>query len=129
MSFTVKGKVICVLPEVSGVSASSSKEWSKRDFVIEETEGAYPKRIAFTAFNKPDIFNFFGLHDEVTVHFNAESKEFNEKWYTNLTIWKVDVDVKAAGSSAPAGSGSGMTNYSPPSPMEEPPADSGDLPS
>ena len=127
MAFTVKGKVICVLPEVAGTSASSGKEWSKRDFVIEEVETQYPKRIAFTAFNKPDIFNFFGLHDEVTVHFNAESKEFKEKWFTNLTIWKVDVDVKAAGS-APLSSGSGMTNYPPPPPMEEPPADSGDLP-
>jgi hypothetical protein len=112
MSFQVKGKVIEVCAEVAGTSAAG-KEWSKRDFVIEELDGQYPKRIAFTAFNKPDIFNFFGLHDEVTVHFNAESKEFKEKWFTNLTIWKVDVDVKSAGSSAPD---SGLQKNPPPPP-------------
>jgi len=119
MSFQVKGKVIEVCPSQSGTSAAG-KPWEKQDFVIEEIEGNFPKRIAFTAFNNPDIFNFIGLNDKVTVHFNAESKEFKEKWFTNLTIWKVDVDVKAAGS-APTGSGSGMTNYPPPPPpMEEP---------
>ncbi len=118
MAFTVKGRVIEICPEVTGTSAAG-KEWNKRDLVVEELEGNYPKRIAFTAFNKPDIFNFFGLHDEVTVHFNAESKEFNQRWFTNLTIWKVDVDVKAAGSTPPS---SGLqTNNPPPLPPPPPP--------
>ena len=125
MAFVVKGKVIEICPEVTGISAAG-KEWSKRDLVVEELEGDYRKRIAFTAFNKPDIFNFFGLHDEVTVHFNAESKEFKEKWFTNLTIWKVDVDVKAAGS-APAGSGL-QINTPPPPPPPPQEEESQDLP-
>lgn len=123
MAFIAKGKVIEICPEVTGTSAGG-KDWSKRDFVIEEIEGAYPKRIAFTAFNKPDIFNFFGLHDEVTVHFNAESKEFNQRWFTNLTIWKVDVDVKAAGS-APS---SGLQTNNPPPPPPPSEEENQDLP-
>lgn len=122
MSFTIKGKVIEICPEQSGVSASTGNAWSKRDFVIEEIEGQYPKRIAFTAFNKQMWFSNLEVHDEVTVGFNAESKEYQGRWFTNLSAWKLEVQQKDAGSSAPP---------PPPPPPEEPSSTTepeGDLP-
>jgi hypothetical protein len=37
----------------------------------------------------------------VNVSFNAESREFNGKWYTDLRAWKIDQSASASDSIAP----------------------------
>lgn len=64
-------------------------DWTKQLFVI-ETKDQYPKKIAFTAWNdKCDLIPKPGT--EVTVHYNPESREYSDKWYTDLSVWKIDV--------------------------------------
>lgn len=86
MSLKVKGKVIKVMPEQTGTSARG--EWKKRDFVIETNEDQFPKKICFTLFNK--VLNV-GVGAEVEVSFNLESREYNDKWYTNLNAYNVEL--------------------------------------
>lgn len=89
MSGEAKGKVIKVLDQQSGGN------WINQQFVI-ESSGKYPKKTSFTLWN--DNCDFIpAVGDEVTVSYNPESREYNEKWYTDLKAWKVKVDVKAAG--------------------------------
>ena len=96
MDLKISGIVVAILPETSGTSASSGKAWSKRDFVIEEIEGSYPKQVAFTVFNKPEMIADMQVDDEVEVGFNVESREYQGKYFSNVTAWKVNI-LKTSG--------------------------------
>lgn len=83
----VSGKMYQVIPEISG--SKGDKVWVKQLFVI-ETSGQYPKKIAFTAWNdKCDLIPKVGT--EVTVSYNPESREYNDKWYTDLSVFDIAV--------------------------------------
>jgi hypothetical protein len=67
-----------------------SEKFQKVEFVI-ITDGKYPKLVAFQVTNDK-IDNFIKYNSEgqvVEVKFNVESKEFNGRWFTNLTAWRV----------------------------------------
>lgn len=90
MSFKTKGKMLQILPEVKGTSARG--EWKKQDFVIETVEDQFPKKICFTLFNdKNNTFEKIKPNMEVEVSFSVESREYNEKWYSNINAFRVDL--------------------------------------
>jgi len=90
MSFKTTGKVLQILPEVKGTSARG--EWKKQDFVIETAEEQYPKKICFTLFNdKNGTFDKIKPNMEVEVSFSIESREYNEKWFSNINAFRVDL--------------------------------------
>ena len=81
----IKGRVIQILPEASGESARG--QWVRGGFVI-ETDDAYPKKVAFRAFgeDKMNTVRSLAMNSEVVVTFSPESREFNERWYTDLNF-------------------------------------------
>lgn len=111
MALELEGKVFKVLPELSGVGQASGKEWRKQPFVI-ETEEQYPKKVVFNTWNDTvDALKQLNVGEKVKVNFRAESREYQERWYTDLTAWRiVKVTEQTIG-------GGGKT------PPEEPPAD------
>ena len=90
MNLSIKGKVVAILPKTSGTSAAG-KAWEKQDFVIEEIEGQYPAQVAFTVFNKLEIIAEMRTDDEVDVSFNIKATEYNDRWFNNITAWKVAI--------------------------------------
>jgi len=118
MSLEVKGKIAKILPEQSGQSRNGG--WKKQEFVIETIE-QFPKKACFSAWgDKVDIVKQLLQGEEVTVSFNIESREYNERWYTDLRAWKI-----TKGSQAPPPSGNA------PPPLGEndiPPEEDGDIP-
>ncbi len=84
----ITGKLIQLLPEVSGESARGP--WVKGGFVI-ETEGDYPRKVAFVAFGEERVAmaKSIPMGSLVQVTFNAESREFNERWYTDLRASRI----------------------------------------
>lgn len=80
----IKGKVIAILPEMSG--SGKNGEWKSQDFVI-ETDGQYPKKVCLKCFNK----TVPKLNEIVNVFFDPESREYNGRWFTNLNVWKFEV--------------------------------------
>ena len=90
MSFKTTGKVLQVLPEIKGTSARG--EWKKQDFVIETAEEQYPKKICFTLFNdKNGTFDKIKPNMVVEVSFSIESREYNDKWFSNINAFRVDL--------------------------------------
>jgi len=68
-----------------------SDKFKKVEFVIETTEDQYPKTIMFQVTNDK-IDNFLKYNDkgqEVEVKFDIESKEFNGRYFTNATAWRI----------------------------------------
>lgn len=83
----IKGRIIQVLPLVTGVS--SKGEWKKQDYIL-ETEAQYPKKVCFNAWG--DKVDQFAIREgeELIVSIDIESREFNGRWYTDVRAWKVD---------------------------------------
>ena len=81
------GKIIEVIPEKSGTS--SRGEWRKQEYVI-EIPGDYPKKVCFIAWG--DKIDDFGIEQgqELTVHFDLESREYNGRWYTDVKAWRIE---------------------------------------
>jgi hypothetical protein len=89
MSLELSGQVIKLLPEQSGESARGA--WKKQDLIIETNE-QYPKKVAITCWgDKADEIKKLTPGTEVTVAINIESREYNERWYTDIKAWKIDV--------------------------------------
>lgn len=82
------GKVSKVLEMKSGQSRNG-KEWRNQDFVVEFMDGEYSKSVCFTV--KGDSLDHIPDEgDEVKVSFTPESREYNGRWYTSLTAWKIE---------------------------------------
>lgn len=89
MSFKVKGKILQILPEQKGTSQRG--EWKKQDFVIETTDDQFSKKICFTLFNdKTSSLENIEPEMEVEISFSIESREYNQKWYTNVNAFRID---------------------------------------
>lgn len=83
----INGKIIAILPLQSGQGRSG--QWKKQEFVI-QTSGQYPRSICFNLWGEK-IDNFsLKLDQEVKVHFELESREYNNRWYTEAKAWKVE---------------------------------------
>lgn len=88
MALEIEGKIIQKYPEANGVSKSGNP-WRKQTFIV-ETQEQYPKKIAFDLWNDNiDALKAISSGDMVKINFRVESREFNDKWYTNLTAWKI----------------------------------------
>lgn len=84
----IRGKVIFTGQRAEGVS-KAGKAWKKQQFVI-ETEGQYPKKVAFFLMNDKLEAANLQMGNTVEVEVDAQSREYNGKWYTELTAWRVN---------------------------------------
>ncbi len=84
----ITGKLIQKLQSVSGEGKNGP--WTKGSFIIETFE-QYPRKICFMAWNdKASLIENIPLNEVIKVFFDAESREFNDKWYTDLKMWKIE---------------------------------------
>ncbi len=89
MALEIEGKLVLLLDEQSGVGQASGKAWRKQSFVI-ETEEQYPKKIVFNAWNDTvDAVKTLKIGEKIRINFRVESREYNERWYTDLTAWRI----------------------------------------
>ncbi len=107
MALEIDGKVTKILEEMTGEGRNGT--WKKQSFVV-ETMGEYPKKICFQAWgNQVDTVKSLKDGDRVVVSFRLESREYNERWYTDATAWKIQA----------LGGGSGATTQAPVNKEEE----------
>ena len=99
MALEFEGSLIKVLPEVTGQGKNGV--WVKQDFVL-ETEEQYPKKACFTAWgDKAADLKTYSLGEKLKISFSVESREYNERWYTDLKAYRIDA-AGSAGASQPA---------------------------
>ncbi len=83
----VIGKLIKKLPVQSGTT-KAGKEWQKQDILIEQTETEFDKELVITFFgDKMKSIRDIQEGQLVDINYNATSKEFNGRYYTNLNGW------------------------------------------
>ncbi len=84
----IEGRITQVMPTVSGISQKGN-QWKKQDFVI-ETLGQYPRKICMELFgDKVDQYPV-SVGQNVKVGFDIESREYNGRWYTSVSAWKIE---------------------------------------
>lgn len=84
----IQGKIIVVGAKAEGISKTKGTPWKKQEYVL-ETSGQYPKKVAFYIMNdKIDQAGIQVGHD-VEIEVDAQSREYNGKWYTELNAWKI----------------------------------------
>ncbi len=100
MALEIEGRVIQKFPEMSGTSQSTGKTWRKQQFLIETNE-QYPKKVIFQVWNdNVELLKDISVGQIVRVYFRVESREYNERWYTDLTAWRIMKFVDANPSAA-----------------------------
>lgn len=98
----ITGRLIQILPDVEGESQRG--HWIRGGFVI-ETDGEYPRKVAFTAFGEERVAmaKNIPMGSPVQVTFTPESREFQERWYTDLRASRIQPFVP--GQMPPAATG------------------------
>jgi len=86
----LKGKIVKILEAESGTS-KAGKSWIKQNFVI-DTGATYNPEVCFEVFGQEKVDNlqkYNKVGQEVEVSFNISSREYNGKYFHNLSAWKV----------------------------------------
>jgi hypothetical protein len=88
MALDLVGKVVQVSPVQSGVSAKG--EWKRQEIIL-ETEEQYPRKISISLWGDRinDIAGIEIGKDVITLSVDIESREFNERWYTDVRAWRI----------------------------------------
>ncbi len=89
MALEITGRLIKKLPVQSGTSTKG--EWKKQEFVL-ETQENFPKKICMNVWgaDKVDELAGYGEGEILKISVNIESREFNQRWYTDVRAWRVE---------------------------------------
>ena len=101
MALDISGKVITILPEQSG--SSSRGPWKKGGFVL-ETEGSFPKKVCCTVWGDMlNQVNNLKTGETIKASIDLESREYNERWCTDVRAWKIESAEPTPGGTPPTG--------------------------
>lgn len=97
MALELEGTIRQKLGEQSGSSARGA--WVKQEFLLEYPDGNFTAQVCLTAFGQDKVQELqkYQVGDRVKVSFNLRSREFNGRWYTDISIWR----IAPAGAAAP----------------------------
>ena len=114
-------KLVQILPLQSG--SGRNGEWKKQDIIV-ETDGQYPKKICISIWGDKINPSQLQMGNNLVIDFDVESREYNGRWYTDVKAWKVDLAGQQPVAEAPSYTGS--TSFPEPPPL--PANDADDLP-
>lgn len=92
----VAGKIIHLLPVQTGTGRNG--EWIKQEFIL-ETQEQYPKKICISTFGLlATSMDSYSQDEEIIAYYNLESREYNERWYTEVRAFKIEKPKPKTGS-------------------------------
>jgi len=83
---TITGTIKKIKPVESGVSNGNT--W-KNQLVIIDQGGEYPKDLAFKINPDKIDINQFAEGESITAHIEVQSREYNDRFYTDVKAFKV----------------------------------------
>ncbi len=82
----VKGTIVDVLAPQSGTGKNGA--WIKKTYIV-EVPGQYPKKVAVCVWG--DKMPDFAAMQEVDFECDVESREFKDKWFTEVKAFKYEL--------------------------------------
>ncbi len=99
MSFEIVGKLYKKFP-----AESKSPTFQTRELVLEVVEGNYPQLVKFQLTQERcNLLENYNEGEEIKVHFDLNGREWQGKFFTNLTAWRLE---KGGGEATAAATGS-----------------------
>ena len=90
----ITGKVVQLGTLIEGNSPRGP--WKKQELIIETLE-QYPKKICLMCWNeRVNDANSFFVGQTIKAQIRIDSREFNGKWYTDVTAFRLDLDQPTA---------------------------------
>ena len=81
----IDGKIILDLGMQQGTSRAG-REWKKKEWVL-ETFGQYPSKVRFHIFGDKADTIMLEVGNSYTLSIDVESREFNDRWYTDVSCY------------------------------------------
>ena len=128
----VTGKIEQVLDYKSGVGANSGKAWSKQGYLLAYKRGEheYDAKLAFDVWGDDRIKEFaLKVGDVVTLTLDIASREYNGRWYTDITAFRcehVGVEAEPEPAQKQQSAGPNGVPYTEPAKEEQKPAEKED---
>ncbi len=91
MALEVKGIIKEILEVQTGEKKDGSGQWEKQSFLV-DSGTQYNNLYCFEIFGDQKVNNFKKFNkvgQEVTVEFNVNTNEYQGKYYTTLSAWKI----------------------------------------
>lgn len=89
---TLSGTIVSI-----GQTEQVSEKFSKREVVLDVKNGSYTDKVCLQFVkDRTDLLDPYKPGDEVHIHFNPNSREWNGKWFTNLTAWGIGRGLEGA---------------------------------
>jgi len=86
MSYELSGKV-----KVIQNPQTFSSGFSKRELVVAVLDGNYTQDISLEFLKeKAELLDDLAIGDDVNVSFNIRGREYNGRYFNNLTAWKLE---------------------------------------
>ena len=98
----ITGKIIAALEPREGVSKRTGNNWKSQEFVIETTDGQFPRHCVFRVFGEDRLRQFnIQVGQELTVSFDIDAHEYQGRWFNDISAWRVQAaQTQAAASMA-----------------------------
>ncbi len=96
MSLEIKGTLTEFLTPQTGETEAGGT-WVKQSFLV-KTDAEYNNLYCFEVFGEEKVQNltkYQKVGDTVTVEFNVNCNEYNGKYYTTLSAWKISKEANA----------------------------------
>ena len=68
---------------------SKNGSWKKQDIIV-STDGQYPKKICVSIWGDKINESQLQIGNVLTIFYELESREYNNKWYTDVKAWKIE---------------------------------------
>ena len=63
----------------------------KKQDIIVETDGQYPKKVCISIWGDKINEGQLQIGNLLQIDFDIESREYNNKWYTDIKAWKIEL--------------------------------------
>ncbi len=81
-------KLSQLLPIQTGTGKNG--DWKKQDIIV-ETDGQYPKKVCISIWGDKINEGQLQIGNLLQIDFDIESREYNNKWYTDIKAWKIEL--------------------------------------
>jgi hypothetical protein len=81
-------KLIELLPLQTGTGKNG--EWKKQEIIV-ETEGLHPKKVCVSIWGDKIDKSQLQIGNKLKIDFDIESREYRDKWYTDIKAWKIEL--------------------------------------
>ena len=90
-------KLTQLLPIQTGTGKNGL--WKKQDIIV-ETESQFPKKVCISIWGEKINDGQLQIGNTLKIDFEIESREYNNRWYTDLKALKIEGDDISANTAA-----------------------------